>query len=712
MQAIPAHLPRGEDGYVDWSQVDVAKLEIPNGDDMGIPSDDEGVDEAEVTTESGFGSVIVVDNLPCVPEAKLAKLTTVLGKIFGQIGTVREGGLSMPVDKGMTKGFAFVEFHTPQEAAAAREQTDGYKLDKAHIFKVSKFDDFAKYDAVSDAYKQPEPKPYSAKENTQSYMLDERGRDQFAIRFGDETEIHWNDAQTKEPVEVYKRSHWTESYVQWSPRGNFMATVHRQGVALWGGPSFARFQKFSHNGVQFIEFSPCERYLASGSTHDPANARDQATVVINFFDTRTGAKLRNFQGPVSEFASGASKGLTWPVFKWGGPSPEGAFFAKMGKNSVSVYAAPEMALVDKKSIKLEGVVDFCWSPADPILSVYQPERGGGNEPARVALILLPSKKELRSKNLFSVSDVRMFWQTSGDYFAVKVDRHTKTKKSIYSGFELFRVKEPDCPMEVLELPDKNEKIIAFAWEPKGHRFAVIHGDGARPDVSFYTMIDKDSAINKVKLIGTIKNKTANHLFWSPAGKVIVLAGLKTMNGQFEFFNVDEMETMASAEHFMATDVEWDPTGRYVTTAVTSVHQMENGFHVWTFNGKLLYKNGKEKFYQFLWRPRASSLLSAEGEAEIVQNLKKYSKRFEELDESIRNQQDTHLAAEKQGVTDEWNRYLASKREELATETYVVAMQTLMTARYPAWTAEGSDDVQETEVQVEEIISVTEEPLIM
>jgi translation initiation factor 3 subunit B len=39
-------------------------------------------------------------------------------------------------------------------------------------------------------------------------------------------------------------------------------------------------------------------------------------VVINFFDTRTGAKLRNFQGPVSEFASGASKGLTWPVFKW------------------------------------------------------------------------------------------------------------------------------------------------------------------------------------------------------------------------------------------------------------------------------------------------------------------------------------------------------------------------------------------------------------
>ncbi len=660
-----------------------------------------------MTSESGFGSVIVVDNLPKVPQAKVGKLSTVLRKIFGQIGVVREDGLVMPTDAqtGDTKGFAFVEFGNANEAAAAREQTDGYKLDKAHVFKVSKFDDFAKYAQVPDAYEKPKPKPYVAKPNAQSYMLDERGRDQFAIRFGDATEILWNDAQTKEATEVYKRDFWTESYVQWSPRGNFLATVHRQGVALWGGPEFARFQKMSHNGVQFIEFSPCERFLATGSTHE--DQRD-AAVLVNFFDVRSGAKLRSFQGPISEFAVGAG-GLTWPVFKWAGASEAGAFFAKLGKNQVSVYEAPEMTLVDKKSVKLEGVLDFCWSPADPILSVYQPEQGGGNQPARVALIELPSKREIRSKNLFSVSDVRMHWQQSGEYFAVKVDRHTKTKKSTYSGFELFRVKEPNCPMEVLELPDKNQKIVAFAWEPKGHRFAVIHGDGARPDVSFYTMIDKDSAINKVKLIGTVKNKTANHLYWSPQGRVVVLAGLKTMNGQFEFFDVDEMETMASTEHFMATDVEWDPTGRYVTTAVTSVHQMENGFHVWTFNGKLLYKLGRERFYQFLWRPRAPSLLSPEKQAEIAKNLKQYSKRFDEIDESIRTQQDSHLAGQKQEVLDEWNRWREAKRA--AVEGQAAKVAAIMRERYPSWSPDQGKDVVEEEVEVEEIISVEEEPYV-
>ena len=72
-------------------------------------SDDEDVNVEEVKSESGFGNVVVVDNLPKVPSAKVEKLTTVLKKIFGQIGLIHENGLVMPVDDtGSTKGFAFV----------------------------------------------------------------------------------------------------------------------------------------------------------------------------------------------------------------------------------------------------------------------------------------------------------------------------------------------------------------------------------------------------------------------------------------------------------------------------------------------------------------------------------------------------------------------------------------------------------------------------
>lgn len=48
----------------------------------------------------------------------------------------------------------------------------------------------------------------------------------------------------------------------------------------------------------------------------------------------------------------------------------------------------------------------------------------------------------------SVSECKMYWHPAGEYLAVKVDRYTKTKKSTYPGFELFRIKERDIPIEV------------------------------------------------------------------------------------------------------------------------------------------------------------------------------------------------------------------------------------------------------------------------
>lgn len=62
--------------------------------------------------------------------------------------------------------------------------------------------------------------------------------------------------------------------------------------------------------------------------------------------------------------------------------------------------------------------------------------------------------------------MRIYWHPQGDYVAVQVDRYTKTRKSTYTSFELFSVKDKDIPMEVLELPNKTDKVTDFAWEPR------------------------------------------------------------------------------------------------------------------------------------------------------------------------------------------------------------------------------------------------------
>lgn len=47
--------------------------------------------------------------------------------------------------------------------------------------------------------------------------------------------------------------------MRWSPQGTYLATFHKQGIALWGAEDFKRLGRFSHTGVSLIDFSPDER---------------------------------------------------------------------------------------------------------------------------------------------------------------------------------------------------------------------------------------------------------------------------------------------------------------------------------------------------------------------------------------------------------------------------------------------------------------------
>ena len=74
----------------------------------------------------------------------------------------------------------------------------------------------------------------------------------------------------------------------------------------------------------------------------------------------------------------------WTYARWGGGKDD-KYFARIGKNVISVYETETFSLIDKKSLKVDNVMDFSWSPADPILALFVPELGGGNQPARVSV---------------------------------------------------------------------------------------------------------------------------------------------------------------------------------------------------------------------------------------------------------------------------------------------------------------------------------------
>lgn len=92
------------------------------------------------------------------------------------------------------------------------------------------------------------------------------------------------------------------------------------------------------------------------------------------------------------------------------------------------------------------------------------------------------------------------------------------------------------------------------------------------------------------LLKVLEKRQANHVFWSPKGHLAVLAGFGPGgNGLLEFYNVDDLESMRTDQHSMASELQWDPSGRFVATSSTywAHPQSDNGYVIWSFHGKRL-----------------------------------------------------------------------------------------------------------------------------
>jgi len=610
----------------------------------------------------GMDSVVIVDGIPAANKDKLDKLKTVIRKLFKKCDKIVQNEHYPMSEAGETKGYCFLEFPNHADAVEAVKALHKTKLDKNHTLLVQLFSDFEKYENIPDEWEPPKPEPFKDTGSRKAHLLEPDACDQYAIVYkgGEEVAIHLNSVP--DATEIKVRSRWTDSYVKWSPMGSYLATFHPRGIAVWGGQDFNQIAKFEHPGVQFIDFSPCENYMV---TFSPPNNRHAATATgpdgeptaISIWETRTGVKKRSFHADMPH---------VWPIFKW---SHNDKFFARMSKDgALQIYETPSFRLLDNKSVKVKGMRDFSWSPSENILSYWVAE--DENVPARVVLMQLPSRNEVRVKNLFSVADCKMHWQKSGDYLCVKVDRYSKLKREgneskftgLYCNFEVFHMKGKQIPVDSVEI---KENVHAFAWEPVGHKFAIIHGDTQSLNVSFYGVKTGQTPT----LLKKYERKSANHLFWSPTGQFVVLAGLRTMNGVFEFIDTSDFTTMSTnAEHFMCTDVEWDPTGRYVMTAVSWWgHKVDNAYWLWSFQGKILKRNQCDKFCQLLWRPRLPTLLPEKKLKEIKKNLKKYSVEFDKVD-SIRGSAKTkELLIKRKKMYEEYMAYRKKKDAQYAEQ---------------------------------------------
>jgi len=718
-----------------------------------------------VPLDEGLENVIVINGVPVITEAKEQRLLEAIQKRFRTYANIEMdlASIHLPyADNGESKGYVVIELQDADEATHAIRTMNGYAFDKKHRFVVSRFTDIERLANMEETYQDPEEEPFEQRGHLRSWLMDEAGRDQLVMCARDDVQVMWHN-RTAQPLEAHKRTRWTESYVQWSPLGTYLTTFHLQGIALWGGPTWERIMRYPHPGVRLVDFSPDEKYMVTWSP-EPIQVPENAPQGPQFFapedegnrvavwEVRTGHLLRTFP-IVQEDSAGpngvAVKGFSWPYLKWSGDSK---YCAKVTPGKfISVYELPSMGLMDQKSIKVEGVVDFEWcplgdkdkealemwqdgknpnlpkgfkKPRDNMLVYWQPEVQ--NQPARVTVMSIPTREILRSKNLFNVADCKLHWHPQGDYLCVKVDRQTKTKKTVFCNFELFRMREKDFPVEVVELKDP---VVAFAWEPQGSHFAVISSNDPNlgvvaPTITLKTQLNFFHLHPRgdFRLLKSFDNKSCNTLFWSPRGRHLLAVTLGSSSKfDLEWYDVDfnsdtrqnsagemieEVKLIGSGEHYSITDVEWDPSGRYVTTSSSFWrHSMEHGYAIWDFRGNELQKNVMEQFKQILWRPRPKTLLNKEQMKKVRRNLKEYSKTFDQEDQEAEMSQALAHKEEYKRMLDDWKAWRSHSRENLLAARKELGIESVVVASASQLEKESTEEVQEW---VEEVFEEKEE----
>ena len=94
---------------------------------------------------------------------------------------------------------------------------------------------------------------------------------------------------------------------------------------------------------------------------------------------------------------------------------------------------------------------------------------------------------------------------------------------------------------------------------------------------------KGPGIGNFKHVRTIDKKTSNAIYWSPKGRFVIVGTVHSQQGNdIEFWDMDfegekpesdkdltaNLQLMNTADHYGVTDIDWDPSGRYVATSAS------------------------------------------------------------------------------------------------------------------------------------------------
>ena len=385
-----------------------------------------------------------------------------------------------------------------------------------------------------------------------------------------------------------------------SPLGTYLVTWERQTVK--GAPNL--FVWALRGATSALALAPAPAAAANAD----ATAADTPAAPVE---------------PVAAFTRrvDADQVVCWPLLAWSSDERYCvrvcAECLEITAGAVATGAAPLMRI----GARAVGLVEWCPVPArrgaagahDYLLAVFGVPRGASEagfvaiyeiDPAKYPACTKAPVRPMSERTFFKGDSCTIRWNPAAgrgqpQALLALVGAESDTRAQTYYGESSLFILFADKPQLNGPVPLKKEgNVHDIAWSPCGTLFAIVYG--YMPSMtSVFEMMPNGRCILRSEL-GPLARNTVR---FSPDSRVLFVGGFGNLAGDMDFFDTTNFAVLGRANAHTTTQWEWSPDGVFLACGVTAPRRhMDNGFHIFTVTGQLVYSQAVPELYDFAWQP--------------------------------------------------------------------------------------------------------------
>eukprot|EP00759_Apiculatamorpha_spiralis_P052345 PhF_6_TR5666/c0_g1_i2/m.8339/K15026/EIF2A; translation initiation factor 2A len=392
-------------------------------------------------------------------------------------------------------------------------------------------------------------------------------------------------ARTTTPTETPVTGDCTDCNVTFNVDGQLAALTTTNGVSIRAidvGP----VSEIPEKKVVNVTISPLGRFVVTYYIPGMTNAQNVA-----IWDAKTGEEVARFQQH------------KWPALTW---TADETVCMRSTATAITFLQGNVRSQIVVGKIQLNQIKnkEHVASMGNQCFVLITPNDPATNTTGSVTGYKIEGVEKMVTFNVKELDGGEIFWSKNGEVAVVitRVDSD-KSGKSYYGQSGVVVINPKKRAYHRITLED-GASAHDVSWNPNSEEFALVHGKMPNNDATIYDI--------KGQPIFHFGTAPRNVVRWSPGGRLLVLGGTGSLNGEFTFWDrpnlgkVGAMNGKLGSFTMKCSSYEWSPCSQYFMCAVVVTRmRADNKVCIFKYTGELVHTVALDNICQAQWYPLPS-----------------------------------------------------------------------------------------------------------